>query len=66
MNEPWFSRRSETERRKGRARFFYDFEMECRKHGWGDPAFVYDDQRSWSAGPTAASPSAASTPTGGC
>ena len=45
MNEPWFPRRSETERRKGRARFFYDFEVEWRKHALGDPAFVYDEEK---------------------
>jgi hypothetical protein len=31
-------RRSETERRRTLARTFYDFEMECRDQGWGDPA----------------------------
>jgi hypothetical protein len=23
--------------------FLYDFEVECRRQDWGDPAFVYDE-----------------------
>ncbi len=44
MNEPWIPHRSETELRKSRARTLYDFEVECRKQGWGDPAFIYDEE----------------------
>jgi hypothetical protein len=40
----WFEKRSETEQRKGNARLLYDFEVECRRQGWGDPAFVYDEE----------------------
>ena len=24
---------------------FYDFEVECRRQGWGDPALVYDQEK---------------------
>jgi hypothetical protein len=41
----WFGKPSETEQRKRKARFLYDFETEWRKHGWGDPAFVYDEEK---------------------
>ena len=44
-NEPRFPRRSETERRKVRARLSHDFEVEWRRHGWGDPAFVYEEEK---------------------
>ena len=27
------------------ARLLYDFEVECREQGWGDPAFVYDEEK---------------------
>jgi hypothetical protein len=27
------------------ARLIYDFEVECREQGWGDPAFIYDQER---------------------
>jgi len=37
-------KRSEAEKRRMRARLLYDFEMECREQGWGDPAFVYDEE----------------------
>ena len=37
-------RRSETERRRALAHTYYDFEAECREQGWGDPAFVYDEE----------------------
>jgi hypothetical protein len=45
VNEPWFPRRSETERHKCRANHFYDLEVECREQGWGDPAFTYDEEK---------------------
>ena len=35
---------SETERRRTLARTYYDFEVECRVQGRGDPAFVYDEE----------------------
>jgi hypothetical protein len=41
---PWPPRRSEAEQRRMDARILYDFEVECRKQGWGDPAFVYDEE----------------------
>ena len=41
----WFGRRKESELRKIRARLLYDFEMECREQSWGDPAFVYDEEK---------------------
>ena len=37
-------KRSEAEKRRMRARLLYDFEMECREQGWGDPVFVYDEE----------------------
>jgi hypothetical protein len=40
---PWQPRRSEAERRRIAARILYDFEVECRRQGWGDPAFAYDE-----------------------
>ena len=41
----FFGRRlSGAERRKILARTYYDFEVECRRQGWGDPAFVYDEE----------------------
>ena len=39
-----FGKGRETEHRKTLARTLYDFEMECRRQGWGDPAFVYDEE----------------------
>ena len=39
----WFGKLSETEQRK--ARLLYDFEVECRRQKWGDPAFVYDEEK---------------------
>jgi hypothetical protein len=60
-------RRSETERRRALARTYYDFELECRKRGWGDPAFVCDEERDLfrlTDLPTVTSPSPASTLTG--
>jgi hypothetical protein len=41
----WPPKRSETEKRRMAARLFYDFEVECRAQGWGDPAFVYDEEK---------------------
>jgi hypothetical protein len=41
----WFEKRGESDLRKNRARTLYDFEVECRRQGWGDPAFVYDEER---------------------
>ena len=41
----WFGKLSETEQRKRKARLLYDFEVECRRQGWGDPAFVYDEEK---------------------
>jgi hypothetical protein len=38
-------RQSEAERRRTLVRTYYDFEVECREQGWGDPAFVYDEER---------------------
>jgi len=38
-------KRSETEKRNMQARLLYDFEMEVRRHRWGDPAFVYDEEK---------------------
>jgi hypothetical protein len=38
-------KRSGTEQRKIRARVLYDFEMECREQGWGNSAFVYDEEK---------------------
>jgi hypothetical protein len=42
---PWLQRRSEAERRRGRCKLLYDMEIELRKVGWGDPAFVHDEER---------------------
>ena len=39
----WFVKRSEAEQRRMDARLLYDFEVECRRQGWGDPAFVYEE-----------------------
>jgi hypothetical protein len=36
-------KRSEAEKRRMRAKLLYDFEVECRRQDWGDPAFVYDE-----------------------
>jgi hypothetical protein len=40
----WFDKRREADLRKISARVLYDFELECRRQGWGDPAFVYDEE----------------------
>ena len=36
-------KRSEVDKRRMRAKLLYDFEVECRRQDWGDPAFVYDE-----------------------
>jgi hypothetical protein len=36
-------KRSEVEKRRMRVKLLYDFEVECRRQDWGDPAFVYDE-----------------------
>jgi hypothetical protein len=41
----WFEKRSEAEKRRMNARLLYNFEVECRRQGWGDPAFVYDGEK---------------------
>ena len=40
----WFEKRRESDLRRSRARTLYDFEVECRRQGWEDPAFVYDEE----------------------
>lgn len=40
----WFGKRSECELRRLHAEVFYDLEVELRQIGWGDPAFVYDEE----------------------
>jgi hypothetical protein len=42
---PWAPRRPEAERRRGRCELLYDFEVEFRKVGWGDAAFVHGQER---------------------
>jgi hypothetical protein len=42
---PWAPRPPETERRRARCELLYDLEVEFRKVGWGDPAFVHDEGR---------------------
>ncbi len=45
MNEgSWLPKRSPSELRRRRAEVLYDLEVELRKIGWGDPAFVYDQE----------------------
>ena len=41
----WAPKRSEAEQRKVDARLLYDLEVEYRKIGWGDPAYVHDEER---------------------
>jgi hypothetical protein len=31
--------------RKRKALLLYDFEVECRRQGWGDHAFAYDEEK---------------------
>ena len=45
MKNPWIPRRSLAEERRISARTLYEFEVECREQGWGDPAFVYDEEK---------------------
>ena len=45
MNKSWPPRRSRTELRRISTRTLYDFEVECRRQGWGDPPFVYDEEK---------------------
>jgi hypothetical protein len=42
---PWAPRPPEDERRRGKCELLYDLEVEYRKVGWGDPAYVHDDER---------------------
>jgi hypothetical protein len=57
---------SEAEHRRVLARTYYDFEVEYRAQGWGDPAFVYDGEHDRSASPTDNSLSYAGTLPEGC
>jgi hypothetical protein len=41
----WFRKRSEAQKRRMYARLLYDSEVECSGQGWGDPAFVYDEEK---------------------
>jgi hypothetical protein len=41
----WLGKRPGAEKRRMSARLLYDFEVECRKQGWGDAAFVYDEEK---------------------
>jgi hypothetical protein len=41
----WFGKRRESDLRRISARVLYDFEVECREQGWGDPAFVCDEEK---------------------
>jgi hypothetical protein len=45
VNRPWSPRRSLAERRRNLARTYYDFEVECQEQGWGDAAYVHDEER---------------------
>ena len=45
MNRPWPQRRPETEKRRMDTQLLYELEVELRKVGWGDPAFVHDEER---------------------
>jgi hypothetical protein len=38
-------KRSKAEKRRLHAWLLYDFEVDCREQGWGDPAFVYDEEK---------------------
>jgi hypothetical protein len=42
---PWAPKRAEAEQRRMNARLLYDLEMEFRNLGWGNPAYVYDEER---------------------
>ena len=39
---PWPPRRSETEQRRAECELLCNLEVEYRKAGWGDPAYVHD------------------------
>lgn len=41
----WIPKRPSSEQRRLRAEVLYDLEVELRKIGWGDPAFVHDAER---------------------
>ncbi len=41
----WPPKRSEAEQRRKDAALLYDLEVEYRKFGWGDPTFVYDEDK---------------------
>ncbi len=41
----WFPNRSPSDLLRRQAEVLYDLEVELRKIGWGDPAFVYDEER---------------------
>jgi hypothetical protein len=45
MDESWSSRYTEAQKRKITAQTFYEFEIEARRQGWGDPAFIYDEEK---------------------
>ncbi len=40
----WFEKRPDSEMRRLRAEVLYDLAVELRKIGWGDPAYVYDEE----------------------
>ena len=41
----WFDKHREFDLRKISARLLHDLEVEYRKVGWGDPAYVHDEER---------------------
>ena len=41
---PWAVRRSEPQRRRMRYELLYDLETELRKVGWGDLAYVFEEE----------------------
>jgi hypothetical protein len=41
----WFEKRHESDLRRIGARTLYDFEVECRRQGWGAPTFAHDEER---------------------
>jgi hypothetical protein len=42
---PWVPKRFDVEHRRARCELLYDLEIEFQKVGWGDPAFVHDEER---------------------
>jgi len=42
---PWPPRRSEAQRRRAECGLLYALEIEYRKVGWGDPAYVHDEEK---------------------